>query len=64
MLCVLSHAESSLETLLRAGGVDIHIIDSNKLSAYQLALNCKNQPAVRMLMDYENASKKTKLINH
>ena len=28
--------------LLNIGRVDIHMIDSNKLSAYQMALNNKN----------------------
>jgi hypothetical protein len=34
------------------GGVDIHLIDANKLSAYQMALNCKNEKALKLLMEY------------
>lgn len=42
MICILAQSHTALEYLLRMGGVDIHLIDANKLSAYQMALNCKN----------------------
>ena len=52
MLCALSGSNDCLQILLAAGGVDIHLIDGNKLSAYQIALNSKNEGAVKMLMGY------------
>ena len=50
--------------LLGMGAVDIHLIDANKLSAYQIALNCKNEQALKLLMDFENKSKRAKQTNH
>jgi hypothetical protein len=50
--------------LLSMGAVDIHLIDANKLSAYQIALNCKNEQALKLLMDFENKSKREKQTNH
>lgn len=46
------------------GAVDIHLIDANKLSAYQIALNCKNEQALKLLMEFENKSKREKQTNH
>jgi hypothetical protein len=48
----MENSNLCLELLLKAGGIDIHLIDSNKLSPYQIALNAKNQRAIRLLMDY------------
>ena len=42
MLCTLTASNKCLQSLLAGGGIDIHLIDSNKLSAYQIALNSKN----------------------
>jgi ankyrin repeat protein len=42
MLCALNHSNQCLALLLNMGAVDIHLIDANKFSAYQIALNCKN----------------------
>ena len=63
ILCSLTGSNECLKYLLEAGGVDIHLIDSNKLSAYQIALNSKNEKAVKLLMEYENGSRKSKIIN-
>ena len=63
MLCALTGSNNCLKWLLLAGGIDIHLIDTNKLSAYQMALNAKNEKAVKMLMEYQNGSKKTKVAN-
>jgi vancomycin resistance protein YoaR len=63
MLCSLTGSNDCLTYLLDAGGIDIHLIDSNKLSAYQIALNSKNNKAVKLLMDYESGSRKNKIIN-
>ena len=63
MICALHSSNECLSMLLNIGRVDIHMIDSNKLSAYQMALNNKNQLAVKMLMDYENGLKKGKSLN-
>lgn len=52
MLCALTGSNNCLKELLEAGGIDIHLIDGNKLSAYQMALNSKNEKAVKMLMEY------------
>lgn len=52
MLCSLCGSNDALKVLLDYGGVDIHLIDSNKLSAYQISLNAKNEAAIKMLMDY------------
>jgi hypothetical protein len=58
MICALSHSNECLSLLLRLGAVDIHLIDGNKLSAYQIALNCKNEFALKLLMEFENKSKR------
>lgn len=63
MICTLSQSDSTLEYLLSMGGVDIHLIDTNKLSAYQMALNCKNEKALKLLMEYENRSKRERTVN-
>jgi ankyrin repeat protein len=42
MICALSQGNQCIALLLKLGAVDIHLIDENKLSAYQIALNCKN----------------------
>jgi hypothetical protein len=57
MLCSLTGSNDSLKILLDYGGIDIHLIDSNKLSAYQIAMSSKNENAVRMLMEYEGSKK-------
>ena len=63
MLCALAGSNDCLKLLLEAGGIDIHGIDSNKLSAYQIALNSKNEGAVKMLLQYESRSKRNQLVN-
>lgn len=50
MLCALNHSNECMGLLLGMGAVDIHLIDANKLSAYQIALNCKNEQALKLLM--------------
>lgn len=52
MICALSQSNQCLMWLLKTGGVDIHLIDGNKLSAYQMALNCKNEVALKLLMEF------------
>ena len=64
MLAVLCHSNDCLKLLLQMGGIDIHLIDNNKLSTYQLALNSKNEEAVRLLMEYETGNRRPKYINH
>jgi ankyrin repeat protein len=63
MLCALTGSNDCLKVLLEAGGVDIHVIDSNKLSAYQTALNSKNDEAVKMLLQYESRPKRNQMAN-
>lgn len=58
MLASLTRGNDCLALLLRIGAVDIHLIDANKLSAYQMALNSKNEVALKLLMDYSNKSKR------
>lgn len=63
MLCVLNNSNDCLQLLLEVGGIDIHVIDSNKLSAYNLALNSKNETAIKLLLQYEGKPKRNQLVN-
>lgn len=42
MVSILYDSKVFLQTLLEYGGLDIFIINSNKLTAYQLAVSNKN----------------------
>ena len=49
--------------MLTCGGVDIHVIDENKMSPYEIALNYRNDQAIRLLMSYQSKTKKKEYIN-
>jgi len=38
--------------MLGYGGVDIHLIDSKKMTAYEVAINYNNEKAIKMLMNF------------
>ncbi len=41
-----------LKILLEYGGIDLYVMNSKKLTAYQIALNLVNEQALQMLMKY------------
>lgn len=57
-ISIINRAEKVLESILNLGGVDIHILDEHKMSPYEIALNYKNDVAIRLLMGYESKTKK------
>lgn len=63
MIAALNFSHNFLEILLHYGGIDIHKINNNKLTTYQIAVNAQNERAVKLLMGYENKSKKSQIIN-
>lgn len=42
MVAILYDSKDFLQTLLEYGGVDIFLINNNRLTAYQLAVSNKN----------------------
>jgi hypothetical protein len=40
------------------GGTDTQLVDKKRMTAYDLALNYKNESAIRELMSYESTKKK------
>ena len=63
MVAIVNRSHKALEVLLNYGGIDIHVIDSNKMTPYEVALNYKNDTAIRLLMSYEATSKKKEYLN-
>lgn len=57
-ISIINRSHKALDTILRCGGVDIHLLDEHKMSAYEIALNYKNDKAIRLLMNYECKIKK------
>lgn len=63
IVAIINKSHSSLEKILMCGGVDIHIIDEHKMSPYEIALNYRNDRAIRLLMNYQSHTKKKEFIN-
>ena len=63
MLCTLTGSNDCLMLILEIGGVDIHTIDNNKQTAYNIDLNSKNMVAVSLLMNHEAKSKRNQCVN-
>lgn len=62
-VAVLNRAHEVLERVLELGGADIHVLDEHKMSPYEIALNCKNDRAIRLLMNYEAKTRKKQFVN-
>ena len=58
VVAIIHRSHKALEVLLGYGGIDIHVIDNHKMTPYEIALNYKNDIAIRILMSYESTSKK------
>jgi hypothetical protein len=41
-----------IKILLEYGGIDVYIINSKKLTAYQITLSSSNEDGLQMLMKY------------
>ena len=63
VVAIINRAHKALEVFLGYGGIDIHVIDGNKMTPYEIALNYKNDTAIRLLMSYESTSKKKHYLN-
>ena len=64
MIAIINRAHKALEVFLGYGGIDVHVIDGNKMTPYEIALNYKNDTAIRLLMNYESPSKKNHYLNN
>lgn len=62
-IAVINRAHQVLERVLELGGADIHLLDGHKMSPYEIALNYKNDKAIRLLMNYESKTRKKQFIN-
>ena len=58
MISIINFAQESLSLLLQMGGSDTQVTDNKHMTAYDLALNYKNESAIRELMSYESNNKK------
>ena len=63
VVAIINRSHRALEVLLSYGGIDIHVIDSSKMTPYEISLNYKNDKAIRLLMSYEATSKKKEYLN-
>lgn len=53
MIAVLHESNAFLEQLLEYGGIDIFLVDNNKVTAYQMAISHNNEKAISELVEYE-----------
>jgi ankyrin repeat protein len=51
-IAIINRSHRVLERLFEYGGVDTHILDDQKMSPYEIAINHKNDRAIRLLMSY------------
>lgn len=63
MVAILYDAKDFMQTLLEYGGVDIFLINNNRLTAYQLAVSNKNEHAIKLLVEYEQVNKHANYID-
>ena len=63
MVAIINESNDALSTILKYGAVDIGATDCKRMTAYELAINYKNEQAIRVLMNYENQSRKQKQVN-
>lgn len=63
VVAIMNRSNQALEILLKYGGIDIHVINIQKRTPYEVALNYKNDIAIRLLMSYESACKKKQYLN-
>ena len=52
MIAILHDSNLFIEEVLDYGGVDIFLVDNNKITAYQMAISQKNEVAIRKLVEY------------
>jgi hypothetical protein len=63
MISIIYQANRTLQLFLRLGGSDLGIMESSKMTAYDLALNYQNDKAIQELIIYEDRCKKQMFIN-
>lgn len=52
MVAVIYKSHALLKSMLEFGGVDIFLVDSNRVTAYQMAISSQNEYATKKLVDY------------
>lgn len=62
IVAIINRSHEALEVLLKCGGIKTHTNDQ-KLSPYEIALNYRNDRAIRLLMTYESNLKNTSFLN-
>ena len=58
MISIINFSHEAFSLLLEMGGSDTQLTDNKKMTAYDLALNYKNESAIRELMSYESMNRK------
>ena len=63
MVSVIYGSHDFLKSMLEFGGVDIFLVDLNRVTAYQMAVSSQNEYAITKLMDYEITNKTSTYLN-
>ncbi len=63
MVAIVHNSNLCLEYLLKCGGIDLDLVDNQGRNLLQLAMHCKNNTALELLMKVEKKSKKVQVVN-